>query len=154
MQRETIGYVVLCTIVGSILFDIWLQHAKQPIEYVAEVAHAEEIEPKEAQVEVIIQWTPERIEKELVSVAEKYEVSAQLMRDIIKCESNGSTTIQSHHTKHGVREQSFGLVQINLPSHPSVTYDDAINPAFALDFLGKHLAEGNAKMWSCYKMVR
>lgn len=156
MKRMTIGYIVIGTIVASICFDIWYQHVSQPLSYTAKTAHAEEVkeEPKEAQIRVQINWTRERMEKEVDAKAKEYGVSAQLMRDIIKCESNWDADIQSNHILSYGREKSFGLVQIHLPSHPNVSYEEAIDPAFAIDFLASHIADGSARMWTCYKMVR
>lgn len=85
------------------------------------------------------------------------------MEAIIGCESGWDTTIQSHHTYHernvpkgykvGDREQSFGLVQIHIPAHPSITKEQAKDPEFALEFLAKNLAAGKAGMWTCSKTV-
>ena len=52
----------------------------------------------------------------------------------------------------GQREQSFGLVQIHLPAHRTITKEQALDPEFAIDFLAKNLAQGRGTMWSCYKM--
>jgi hypothetical protein len=150
----TIGCVIIGTIVASICVDIWYQNASQPFMYVAETAHADEIKPKPALIRVHIDWTRERLEKEVETKAKEYGVSAQLMKDIIKCESNWDVDVQSHHTLSYGREKSFGLVQIHLPSHPTVSYEEAIDPAFAINFLAEHIADGSARMWSCYKMVR
>lgn len=81
------------------------------------------------------------------------------MKSIVNCESQYNVAIQSAHRytatnaprgyKQGDREQSFGLVQIHVPVHP-VTREQAIQPIFAIDFLAKHIAQGQASMWSCY----
>lgn len=81
------------------------------------------------------------------------------MERIIGCESGWQTAVQSNHRyptdrpheglKAGQREQSFGLVQIHLPAHPSVSKAQATNPEFAIDFLGKNIAAGRMSMWSC-----
>jgi hypothetical protein len=91
--------------------------------------------------------------------AEEYGVSAEKMVAIIGCESNWKHTVQSNHVytaknvpkgySVGDREQSFGLVQIHLPAHPTVSKDQAIDPEFAIDFLAKNLKAGKASMWTC-----
>ena len=43
---------------------------------------------------------------------------------------------------------SYGLVQIHLPSHPSITKEQALDPYFAIDFLVLNLSKGKCKMWS------
>ena len=108
---------------------------------------------------VIIQ--PALTVKEKIKVkAFQYEVSPRLMEEIVNCESNGSTTIQSRHIytsnkygKIGTREMSYGLVQIHLPAHPEITKEQAMNADFALDFLAKNLKAGKGKMWSCYPIA-
>ncbi len=121
-----------------------------PLEYAAPTE-----KPAKAIIVVDIKWTQERIRKEVDTVAARYGVSADRMWQTIKCEATDpdtrmvSTTIQSLHvTKSGVREPSFGLSQIHRPSHPHVTYEQAIDPLFAIDFMGKNFAAGNAWMWS------
>jgi len=95
--------------------------------------------------------------------AEEYGVSAVAMNAIINCESQWNHTIQSQHTyteknvpkgyKVGDREQSFGLVQIHLPAHPSIKKEEATNPEFAIEFLAKNLKAGKAGMWTCAKTL-
>jgi hypothetical protein len=85
------------------------------------------------------------------------------MEAIIGCESGWDTAIQSKHTYQernvpkgyevGDREQSFGLVQIHLPAHPSISKEQAKDPEFALEFLAKNLAAGKAGMWTCAKTI-
>ena len=58
----------------------------------------------------------------------------------IYCESM-FYNIQSGIVKDGVREPSYGLAQIHLPSHPSITVDQAMNPYFAIDFIINHWAD-------------
>lgn len=103
--------------------------------------------------------------REIVSVKSKeYGVSESLMVDIINCENTSwDTTLQSKlpysfsDPKRGIvigeRERSYGLVQIHLPSHPSVSYEEATDPEFAIDFLAKNIAQGRLSMWSCAKIL-
>jgi len=81
------------------------------------------------------------------------------MKSIVNCESGYAVDVQSKHVytatnaprgyKQGDREQSYGLVQIHVPVH-DVTIEQAIQPVFAVEFLAKHMAQGQASMWSCY----
>lgn len=85
------------------------------------------------------------------------------MDRVIACESGYNPTIQSHHryktdrphegVRAGEREQSFGLVQIHLPAHPNVSYQEAIDPEFAVDFLAKNLSQGRGGAWTCYNQL-
>lgn len=90
--------------------------------------------------------------------AKEYKVSSTTMDKIIQCESGYDPTIQSHYTysydrdghKAGDREQSFGLVQIHLPAHPTVSKEQALDPDFALVFLATELQKGNGRIWACF----
>ena len=114
------------------------------------------VEQKEVQIEVHVEWTPERIEKEIDDRAKEYGVSASEMKRVMYCESSGSTTIQSHYryTKNNVpkgyavgdREESYGLFQIHLPAHTDVTKEQAIDPKFAIEWTAKHWKDTR---WSC-----
>lgn len=85
------------------------------------------------------------------------------MDAIISCESGYNPTAQSNHayTKDrplegvvaGQREQSFGLVQIHLPAHKNISYEQAIDPVFAVEFLAKNIKNGNIWMWSCARQL-
>lgn len=94
----------------------------------------------------------ECLEEMVDKYAEKYSVSAEQMKTVIACESGWDTDIQSQHiNKQGEQEQSFGLVQIHLPSHPLVTYEQATDPEFSLDFMARAFSEGEQSMWTCYR---
>jgi hypothetical protein len=124
---------------------------QQRVIHFTQEAYAEEPEPKEVQLKVKIDWTPERIEKEIYTQAERYGVSAEDMKRVIQCESTGSTTIQSYYIRpDGTREQSFGLSQIHLPDWPEVTHEDAINPSFAINFMANKFSQGLQHLWMCY----
>ncbi len=81
----------------------------------------------------------------------EYGVSESVMWYIINHESAGSTTIQSNYYWHGKREESYGLVQINLPSNPTVSYEEATDPEFSLTFLASRLALGHGYLWTTYR---
>lgn len=93
--------------------------------------------------------------------ATEHSVSASLMISIIDCENkNWQPDLQSglYYKKDrpkqglvkGQREQSFGLVQIHLPDHPSISYEQATNPTFSINFLAQELRAGRGGQWSCY----
>jgi len=48
---------------------------------------------------------------------------------------------------------SFGLVQIHLPSNPSITKEEALDPEFALNFITDKFIQKRQKMWTCYKLL-
>jgi len=121
-----------------------LIESNQPIVY------AQEETPTEVLIEVRISWTLDRILEEIDNTAIQYGVSASEMRRVIKCESNFDPTIQSQHILSYGREMSFGLVQIHIPAHPHVTIEQALDPAFAIDFMAKAFSQGKHSMWTCY----
>lgn len=100
------------------------------------------------------------VDQMVYKYAEQYNVSPTLMFKIMNCENTGRIpTLQSglrytvDHPEWGVkagdRELSYGLVQIHLPSHPTVTYEQATDPEFSVEFLAKGLVSG--VRWSCNK---
>ena len=146
MKRNLAGIVMLGVILGNIGINAEQWNKEHPLIY---VAHAEDVVPKEVKIEIVYNWTPERIKQEAQEQAEKYNVPFKEMWDTILCESGASTTIQSHYVrKNGTREQSFGLAQIHLPDHNDVTYEQAIDPVFALNFMAKNW---HNVRWYCRK---
>lgn len=96
--------------------------------------------------------TPSTIKEKVYLVADQYGVSGDSMWATILCEDRQLDPMkQSGYYKNGTREQSYGLVQINLPSHPDVTYDEATDVDFSINFMAKQFAKGNQKIWSCFK---
>ena len=147
-MMKNITVVVMCGVIfGNIFMGSWEYNELHPIEYVQAY---ESPEPEIILIETQINWTPERINEEVEKQAEKYGKSAAYMKKIIHCESMGSTTVQSYHVQNGVREDSWGLVQIHLPSHPTVTKEQALDPEFAIEFLAKNLGKVR---WSCEKLI-
>jgi hypothetical protein len=129
--------------------------AYKPLDNTIHYAQAEEVTPPVASstpiiIEVKIDWTRERINQEIEKKAAEYGKNAETLKKIVACESGYDVDIQSHHILQGKREPSFGLAQIHLPSHPTVTYEQAIDPTFAIDFLAKNYGKVH---WSCSKMI-
>ena len=147
-MKQVLLLVMIGLIGGNIYTNSTKYNEEHPLIYKAE---AKETERRVVLIEAKIDWTPDRIEKEIEEQAKKYNRDAEYMKSIIACESQGSTTIQSYHRrKDGTREQSYGLAQIFLPAHPSVTKEQATDPSFAINFLAKNL--GKVK-WSCEDMI-
>lgn len=87
----------------------------------------------------------------------KYDVSADLMHHIVKYESTYNPTAEGDvkyvctakkSPLYNQTAPSYGLVQINTCWHPDVSYAQATDPAFALEFLAKNLSEGKCYLWS------
>jgi len=76
------------------------------------------------------EWTPASYAK----VLRQYDISEKDIETILrvlKCESN-FRNIQSEIIKNGVREPSFGIAQIHLPSHSGVTMEQALDEEFSI----------------------
>ena len=74
--------------------------------------------------------------------------------EVIECESGFNATIQSFHPDPNGpngREDSWGLVQINLPSHTEVTREQAQDWKFSLGFIKNNFKAGKKIKWSCEK---
>jgi hypothetical protein len=93
--------------------------------------------------------------------AKEYSVSATQIANIINCENRGwNPTLQSglYYKKdrvnegvyEGQREESYGLAQIHLPAHKNISYSQATNPDFSIEYLAKSLSEGKGSQWTCY----
>ena len=51
----------------------------------------------------------------------------------------------------GTREKSYGVAQIHLPDHPEITYEQAIDPDFSVEYMAKEFALGHEKQWMGYQ---
>ena len=76
-----------------------------------------------------------------------YEVSYNKMYYTLKCESGFKPNAV------GDGGHSFGVAQIHLPSHPTVSREQALDPDFPLRWTAQQFAKGNAKMWTCYRLL-
>jgi len=99
--------------------------------------------------------------------AEKYGIDKNSFLAVTKCENREAIPDkQSNHrytyaqiAKHpdwgkvGDREKSFGLWQIHLPSHPNITYEQAIDPEWSTDWAARQFKEGRAYWWTCYLTI-
>lgn len=86
--------------------------------------------------------------------AGKYGVSDSVMETVINCETGGTfdPSIQSFSYKDGVRENSWGISQIDLDYWPEITKVEALDEDFALNFMASKLSQGQGHLWSCYRM--
>ena len=89
----------------------------------------------------------------MAEIAQKYDVSYELMQYLVWCESRFDTDSQSYYTQDYGRELSFGLSQIHVVAHPHITPQQAKDPVFALEFMAENIKKGNVDwMWvNCYK---
>jgi len=94
-----------------------------------EIVKAEEIkvykEGDEIPVEVI---------REIISRYATGTKAYQIERTIY-CESNNKN-VQSYIVKNGIREESYGIAQIHLPSH-NITKEQALDPEYSINFMSE-----------------
>lgn len=119
-------------------------------------------EPKVVQIEVV--YTKERLKELAHEIAVEHGVSPQVMKNVVTCENDTwdpkrqsellySFTDSSRNIYIGELERSFGLAQIHLPDHPTISKAEATDPIFALTFMAKNLAKGKGSMWTCYRKI-
>ena len=93
-------------------------------------------------------------------VAKEHGLDVARFLEVINCESGWDSDIQSKHrytkdnakwgVKAGDQELSFGLSQIHLPDHPTITKEQATNPQWAIDWMADRWVDGKQSWWSCY----
>ncbi len=91
-------------------------------------------------------YTKEEIITLIGLYAEEYGVDRDVMEQVVSHESSYKTTAV------GDNGYSHGLAQIHLPSHPTITKEQAQDPHFALTFLAKNLKAGKGRMWTAYRL--
>lgn len=91
---------------------------------------------------------PEPYKKIIREVAESKGLPENKIKEIetvIQCESSWKTNAV------GDGGNSFGLVQIHLPSHPTVTVEQAKDPHFAINFIVDKFLDNKERMWTCWR---
>jgi hypothetical protein len=92
---------------------------------------------------------PLTIPEKIVKYADEYNVSAEVISNVIKCESG----FNPNAINDSPIEYSVGLVQINLKAHKHITVDQAKDPDFAIKFIAENIANGNGRIWTCYNKL-
>ena len=81
-------------------------------------------------------------------IALKEQLNVGEFLAVIECESSFQN-VQSGFVKDGKREESYGIVQIHIPSH-SVSKEQALNPFFSINWMRDKWLEGKKGIWSCW----
>lgn len=121
----------------------------QPLEV---FASEEPTEPREVRLEVVYDWTEERIIKE---IRETFPETPNTAVAVAKCESGLKVEIQSGHVLSYGQEQSFGLFQIHKPDWHQTAInlgfeDYATNPKHNIA-LARHIYQVRGwGAWTCY----
>lgn len=80
----------------------------------------------------------------------KKDVDPKLATSISHCES-GFIPRQSDIIHKGIRENSWGVWQINLSHNPEVTREQAMDIKWSTEWSLTKIKQGRAYLWSCYK---
>jgi hypothetical protein len=147
MTGNVVAGAVLVGIVMGILVQVSIDSAT-PVYAVNEIVEEEE---GVIEIEVVIDWTKERIEKEIRAV---FPEDPETAIKIAKCESGLVPDIQSQHTLSYGQERSFGIFQIHAP--------DWHNKAVSLGFdnyrtdvkdnlqMARYIYEKAGKKWTAW----
>lgn len=151
-KSENVKLPVLLGVGLAALYCSFTVSAFEPTPIVVE--QYQEVKPRVVLIGTKVEWTPERIKKEYREQAEIHGVSFDRMWSTVMCENPElKPSLQSYWVVDGVREESYGLSQIHLPSWPDVTYEQATDPAFSAEFMAKRFSEGLAHRWTCYRQI-
>jgi len=85
-------------------------------------------------------------------VASKEGLNVGAFMATLKCEGdfyNGQSYVKNPSGPNG-REDSWGVVQIHLPSHPEITKDQATNPFWSINWMADEWLKGNEWKWTCW----
>ena len=93
--------------------------------------------------------TTDDVIRYLYKRADEAGLDGDAIAHTIYCESMYYNT-QSSIVRNGVREPSYGIAQIHLPSHTDVTVEEAMNPYFAVDFIINHWNATEKGIWHGY----
>lgn len=97
----------------------------------------------------IVSPTEMTIEGQINYYSELYDVDSGIISKVIQCESKFNPNA---HNPNG--ENSWGLVQINLNSHPEITQEQALDTNFSINYLVNNISLGNGRMWTSYRAIK
>lgn len=153
-RRDVVGIACILAIPLAICFDAWLQNASKPLEYIAETAHAEEIEPMPVILEVEIDWSRDRVKQEVDTQAKAFHTFADKMHTTVNCESQYNVKAYNRSDPYG---GAIGVAQFLRPTFEKyaplagVTNPDIWNPVHQLQTMAYMFSIGEAKQWTCYR---
>lgn len=89
-----------------------------------------------------------------IYVSSKEGLSVGAFLATLKCEGdfyNGQSYVKKIGGPNG-REDSWGVAQIHLPSHPEISKEQALNPFWSINWMADEWLKGNEWKWTCYKI--
>ncbi len=79
--------------------------------------------------------------------SEVYGIASSTLYATLKCESKlNPAAVGDYGT-------SFGIAQIHLPAHPSITKAEALNADFSIHWAAKQFSLGHQGMWTCARVL-
>ena len=102
--------------------------------------------PAQLDTRLNVELTKSEIEKIILDAAARHEINANRFLITAKCESSLRPRVI------GDNGNSLGLFQIHLPSHPTVTREQAFNPVWASEWSAIKFRK-NPYIWVCYKKL-
>ena len=90
------------------------------------------------------------VEQEAIKVG----VDPKMVYSIVNCESGFVPQQSKHLTKTGEQEDSWGVWQIHLPSHPTITREQAMDVEWSTNWSLGEIKKGNAYLWSCWHKLQ
>lgn len=117
------------------------------------------------EAEVIPEKSPyltlDEIEQIIEEMATKYGVRYDSLLETIKCEAPKTSTglfdptAQSlFEDSKGLRENSWGVTQINLTAHPDVTKEKATDARWSIEWIAHQFSLDHASMWTCWRQLK
>lgn len=84
--------------------------------------------------------------REIALAEAKMGLKPNILLRTLECESNLNPKAV------GDGGTSFGIAQIHLPAHPSISKEEALDPYFSITWAAEQFAAGNARMWTCWRI--
>lgn len=123
-------------------------HYVEPVKIQEQAPYIQSATTTQPQVEVKVLLESKSVEDIVRGVALEYGVPFNEMWGIMGCETGNTYNprIQSGVMQSYGREESYGLSQIHLRAHTTITKEQATDPKFAAVFMAKHW-ESRRSMW-------
>lgn len=93
------------------------------------------------------------VRQTIIDAAKRHHLNVDHFLAVSECEDPGLIDQQSNYIKDGIREDSWGIFQINLGSHPEITKEQATDPVWASEWAAKEWEAGREWQWSCYTIL-
>lgn len=90
----------------------------------------------------------------IVSAAIEAGIDPEQFLKVSECEDPGLIADQqSNYVYKGVREESYGIFQINIKAHPEISVASATDPVWASRWSATAWKEGYEYQWSCARVL-